>query len=88
MAIILNCSDLIPLSSGLLRWRKLQWKGNSKRVFLTKEENFDMLFWVRGLPLITRVFLTLKQQGYETLPSVLSPEEAIRSLDLLTGGAK
>ncbi len=41
-----------------------------------------------NVPQITRVFLKLKQQGHGTLPSVLSPEEAIRSLDAMTGGAK
>ena len=58
---------------------------DTRTVFARGEE---LLAMGLNVPQITRVFLTLKQQGYETLPSVLSPEEAIRSLDLLTGGAK
>ena len=48
----------------------------------------ELLSMGLNVPQITRVFLTLKAQGYKTLPSVLSPEEAVRSLDALTGGAK
>lgn len=48
----------------------------------------ELLSMGLNVPQITRVFLTLKAQGYENLPSVLSPEEAVRSLDVLTGGAK
>ena len=58
---------------------------DTRTVFGRGEELLSMGL---NVPQITRVFLTLKAQGYENLPSVLSPEEAVRSLDLLTGGAK
>ncbi len=58
---------------------------DTRSVFARGEE---LLAMGLNVPQITRVFLTLKQKGYDTVPSVLSPEEAIRSLDLLTGGAK
>lgn len=41
-----------------------------------------------NVPQITRVFLALKQRGYVDLPSVLSPQEAIRCLDAATGGVQ
>ena len=59
MAIILNCSALIPLSSGLLRWRRLQWKGNSRRIFLTKEENFGMFFLGEKASLVAQLVTNL-----------------------------
>ena len=59
MATILNCSALIPLSSGLLRWRRLQWKGNSRRIFLTKEENFGMFFLGEKASLVAQLVTNL-----------------------------
>lgn len=64
---------------------KLKMFDDTRTVFGRGEELLSMGL---NVPQITRVFLTLKQRGYENLPSVLSPEEAIRSLDALTGGAK
>ncbi len=69
----------------VLEQGKLKMFDDTRTVFGRGEELLSMGL---NVPQITRVFLTLKQQGYEHLPSVLSPEEAIRSLDALTGGAK
>ena len=66
-------------------------KGNLKMLDDTRTvfgRGQELLAMGLNVPQITRVFLTLKAQGYENLPSVLSPEEAVRSLDALTGGAK
>ena len=56
---------------------------DARTVFSRGEELMAMGL---NVPQITRVFLTLRKRGYENLPSVLSTEEAIRCLDLLTGG--
>lgn len=37
-----------------------------------------------NIPQITRVFLTLKERGHDVPDSVLSPQEAVRSLDRIT----
>ena len=66
-------------------------KGNLKMfdetraVFARGEELLSMGL---NIPQITRIFLRLKEQGHDQLPSVLSPAEAIRALDGLTGGAR
>ncbi|MBQ1965075.1 MAG: energy-coupling factor transporter ATPase [Clostridia bacterium] len=78
--IAANAGRVMVLERG-----NLKMFDDTRSVFARGEE---LLAMGLNVPQITRVFLTLKQQGYETLPSVLSPEEAIRSLDLLTGGAK
>ena len=78
--IAANAGRVMVLEQG-----SLKMFDDTRSVFARGEE---LLAMGLNVPQITRVFLTLKQKGYETLPSVLSPEEAIRSLDLLTGGAK
>lgn len=78
--IAANAGRVMVLERG-----NLKMFDDTRSVFARGEE---LLAMGLNVPQITRVFLTLKQKGYETLPSVLSPEEAIRSLDLLTGGAK
>lgn len=69
----------------VLEGGKLKLFDDTRSVFARGEELLRMGL---NVPQITRVFLTLKQQGYASLPSVLSPEEAIRSLDAITGGAR
>ncbi len=73
---------------------------NASRVLVLEKGNLKMfdttaVVFARGaeltemglnIPQITRVFLSLKDR-YPTLPSVLSPQEAIAALDVLTGGA-
>ncbi len=78
--IAANAGRVMVLQKG-----KLKMFDDTRSVFARGEELLEMGL---NVPQITRVFLTLKKQGHQTLPSVLSPEEAIRSLDLLTGGAK
>ncbi len=69
----------------VLEQGNLKMFDDTRTVFGRGEELLSMGL---NVPQITRVFLTLKQRGHENLPSVLSPEEAVRSLDALTGGAK
>lgn len=58
---------------------------DTRSVFSRGEELLSMGL---NVPQITRVFLTLSKQGHGDLPSVLSPAEAIRCLDQMTGGAQ
>ena len=78
--IAANAGRVMVLERG-----NLKMFDDTRSVFARGEE---LLAMGLNVPQITRVFLTLKQKGYDTLPSVLSPEEAVRSLDLLTGGAQ
>ncbi len=63
----------------------LKMLDDTRAVFARGEELLSMGL---NVPQITRVFLTLGRKGHVDLPSVLSPEEAVRALDRLTGGAK
>lgn len=72
--------------------RVLVLERGSKKMFDTTRKVFDrgaeLMQMGLNVPQITRVFLSLKEKGHENLPSVLSPEEAVATLNLLTGGAK
>ncbi len=76
--IAAHASRVMVLEGGNLRMLD-----STAAVFARGEELIRMGL---NVPQITRVFLTLKGRGYENLPSVLSPGEAIRCLDSLTGG--
>ncbi len=74
---------------------------NAGRVMVLEQGNLKMFdttaaVFARGaeltemglnIPQITRVFLALKDR-HPSLPSVLSPQEAIAALDVLTGGGR
>jgi len=67
----------------VLQGGNLKFFDDTRTVFSHGEELMKMGL---NVPQITRVFLSLRQRGYGDLPSVLSPREAIRCLDTLTGG--
>ncbi len=69
----------------VLEQGNLRMFDETRRVFSQGEELLSMGL---NVPQITRIFLTLKQRGHGTLPSVLSPREAIACLDAVTGGVK
>lgn len=66
---ILNCSDLILLSSGLLRWEKPQWGANCSGIFLTKGKNY---WQVLGLAHQTWAACSLSKSPSKRTPHVSS----------------
>ena len=68
----------------VLEQGSLKMFGDTPSVYARGEE---LLAMGLNVPQITRVFLSLSKR-YESLPSVLSPEQAVRCLDEITGGAK
>ena len=78
--IAANASRVMVLEQG-----NLKMFDSTQEVFSHGE---DLLKMGLNIPQITRIFLRLRKNGHEDLPSVLSPEEAIRCLDRVTGGGK
>ena len=75
-----NASRVLVLEKG-----NLKMLASTQEVFARGEELMKMGL---NIPQITRIFLHLRARGHENLPSVLSPEEAIRCLDAVTGGGR
>lgn len=68
----------------VLEQGSLKMFGDTPSVYARGE---DLLAMGLNVPQITRVFLSLNKR-YGFLPSVLSPEQAVRCLDEFSGGAK